>query len=1426
MDKMAVLLEQLQLNGQVDELENGTIDKVIIENDEFHFMITLDHLLPYTEYQQLISHLSNFPYPLDFSFHLEKGVYLEDEVKKYLQYFITLKKQDYPEIISISLDKVHLEASALSIEVLNTLQYTTLDKLKPVLDDFFHSLGIELNIEFTIMEAKKEEIIEEAVKTMEYVKPPVKKETNYHSYRSSRYNDTISLRIEEINQDFPQASIQGYVFKIEMQEFKNGKCLQNLYVTDYTDSIMVKRFENKRITKDVLNQVKKGSWVKVTGEIKFDTYAKETVMMASQVELINPPAKRMDNAKEKRVELHTHTKMSAMDGIASATDYINQAIAWGHKAIAITDHGNVQSFPEAQIASNANKKIKILYGCEVNMIDPTFDIVMNPKHLPLHNATIISFDIETTGLSAKFDGVTEFGAVKVRNGEIIDRLQMFINPEKTISAKITKLTNITNEMVRDAPTIAEALPRIKEFFGDDIIAAHNANFDIGFLNENCKRHGIPTIDNPLIDSLALARAIMKPMKSYRLGTVARYYKVSYDEEVAHRADYDAEVLGSVLHLLVSQANEERCEYLDELNLLQSMDAYKIVYPYHVTLLVQNKVGLKNLFKIISKSCTEYYDQDPRVPREIIEEYRDGLLVGSSCYKSDVFETAMNGSDEKLEELMQFYDYIEIQPFSDYYHLVDRGSVEDEETLKKMLLRYIEEAKKLNKIIVATGDVHFLNPEDKIFRDVFIANPTIGINHRAHPLCNRKDPNAFTPSQYFRTTDEMMKEYPYLSQEETYEYVVTNTNKIADMIDGDFNIVHDKLFTPHIEGADELLTELCYKNAHAQYGEQLPEIVEKRLEKELSNIIKHGFGVIYYIAHKLVQKSNSDGYLVGSRGSVGSSFVATMANITEVNPLPPHYYCPNCQYSEFIEDGSVTDGYDLPDKVCPVCGKPLKGDGHNIPFETFLGFNADKVPDIDLNFSGDYQWKAHEYTQVLFGEDKVYRAGTISTVADKTAYGFAQGYAELLGRDGTIRSAELERIAEGCTGVKRTTGQHPGGIIVIPDYMDVYDFTPIQYPADDTNAAWKTTHFDFHAIHDNVLKLDILGHVDPTVIRMLQDLTHIDPKSIPTNDQAVMSLFTSTKVMHVDLTFIDWKSGAMGLPEFGTPFVRGMLDQTQPKTFGDLLIVSGLSHGTDVYLGNAEELIRSGTCTLREVIGCRDDIMTYLIDKGLPNKDAFDIMECVRKGKAPKVFPEKGYVELMKKYNVPQWYIDSCLKIKYMFPKAHAAAYVLSAVRVAWWKLYYPREYYAVYFTTRCDAYDIETMIAGKEAVLRKRSEINNIRQVRKLTKKEEDLFTMFDVELEMIERGYYFTNISLDKSQSKNFILDPDDEHAIIPPFVCVDGLGESVGDTVIEAREKHPFLSKEDVMNRTKLNNTQMLFMTKIGVFEGISEENQMTLF
>lgn len=1436
MNKMLILLQQLHLENEVVELKKATIDKVVVHsNHSYVFYISNDMIVPLQEVRILFSAKNEFPYTCDFIFDWMSS-YTSDDVLEYAMFIFNGLKNRYPQIEFIQPDVLSFDENTLKIEVLNDIQLNQMKQLYKVFDKYFNKFGIQIGFEAFIDKNNKEYLsIQEEMNELNEVKIDEKvvsqsqpKQAKTFEKRNSYKKEYFSLKIDDIDENVKEVMIQGYIFKEESKKVRTGKTIQTLYITDYTNSIVVKRFENKGSNSlDEMKKVKKGGvWARVKGNVEYDQFAKDIVIIARDVEVIPSPKVREDLAEKKRIELHVHSKMSAMDGIGSMTDYVKRAKYWGHEAIAITDHGNVQSFPEAQGACKGSS-LKMIYGVEMYMIDPQFTVVYNEKDISLKDMTFVSFDLETTGLSVMDDDITEFGAVKYKNGQEIDRIQSLIKPNKRISEKITKLTHITNEDVKNAPTIQEFLPKILDFFQDDVIVAHNATFDVGFLNEILKRNGYPQLNNPAVDSLTLAWKLLPELKGYRLGNVARHYRIPYDGDDAHRADYDADVLAGVFNMMLHDLMQKKYYNILDLNQMECDNAYKIVRPKHMCVLAKNQEGLKNMFKLVSEANTTYFEKTARIPRERLEYYREGLLFGSGCYNSEIFELAMTRSVDELKKAIDFYDYIEILPLDICMYFVERGRVDTQEDLIRILRRIVDVAKEMNKIIVATGDVHYLDQSDKIFRDVFTCNPKIGLGGALHPLTDRNNPQAWTPDEYLRTTQEMMDSLPYLTEQEKQEYVVDNTHKIADMIDKDITVVHSSLYTPHIDNADENLRKLCFDNAHKQYGEVLPEIVEKRLTKELNNIIKHGFGVIYYIAHKLVKKSNDAGYLVGSRGSVGSSFVATMAQISEVNPLPPHYYCPHCQYNEFIPEGEIADGYDLPDKVCPKCGHPLKGDGHNIPFETFLGFNADKVPDIDLNFSGDYQPTAHAYTKEIFGDTHVYRAGTISTVAEKTAYGYAKGYAELMGKENTIRGAELERIAKGCTGVKRTTGQHPGGIIVIPSDMDVFDFTPYQYPADDLSAEWKTTHFDFHAIHDNVLKFDILGHVDPTVIRMLQDLTGVNPKDIPTNDKKVMSLFYSSEALGIDLSYLNCKTGALGLPEFGTKFVRGMLEQTHPTSFSDLVIISGLSHGTDVYLGNAETLISSGTCTLKEVIGCRDDIMVYLIEKGLPNKDAFDIMECVRKGKSPAVFPEKNYEELMRKHDVPNWYIESCKKIKYMFPKAHAAAYVLSAIRVAWWKLYYPREYYAVYFTTRCDAYDIETLIQGKEVVYNKYKAIltdkqNNV----KISNKEEALISVFEIALEMFDRGFHFNNISLDYSDSRNFIVDPNDEYGILPPFTSVDGLGDAVADTVKEAREQHTFLSKEDVIHRTKLNNTQIDFLTKIGVFNHLSEENQLSLF
>ncbi|EUJ36141.1 DNA polymerase III PolC [Brochothrix thermosphacta DSM 20171 = FSL F6-1036] len=1112
---------------------------------------------------------------------------------------------------------------------------------------------------------------------------------------------------------------------------------------------------------------------------------------------------REDKAAEKRVELHLHTPMSAMDAVTPTGDLVAQAAKWGHKAVAITDHSVAQSFPDAHAAGKKHG-IKILYGVEINLIDEGVPIVYNESHRNLRDASYVVFDVETTGLSAVYDKVIELGAVRMVNGEKVDEFEAFINPGHPLSATTINLTGITDDMVANTPTEEEVFKRFKEWAGDDILVAHNASFDMGFLNTAYKRHNMGVAENPVLDTLELARFLYPHFKNHRLNTLTKRFNIILEQH--HRAIFDSEATAYLAWKLIKDAEEEHTIlFHDQLNEhVGEGDAYKRARPSHATVLATNYVGLKNMFKLISEANLSYFHRIPRVPRTLLNKLREGLIVGSGCDRGEVFMAMMQKGAVEAENAAAYYDYIEVMPPTVYQTLIENEMVRDREALQDIIKNVIALGEKLGKTVVATGNVHYLDPKDKIYRKILI-NSQGGAN----PL-NRYP----MPDVHFRTTDEMLEEFAFLGEDKAFELVVTNTNAIADQCEP-IVPVKDELYTPKIEGADEEVTEMSYNNARAKYGEELPQIIIDRLEKELKSIIGHGFGVIYLISQKLVKKSNDDGYIVGSRGSVGSSFVATMTGITEVNPLPPHYVCPKCQHSEFFHDGSVGSGFDLPDKPCTECGTNYDKDGHDIPFETFLGFKGDKVPDIDLNFSGDYQAQAHNYTKVLFGEEYVYRAGTIGTVAEKTAYGFVKAYER--DNDLHIRGAETDRLVSGCTGVKRTTGQHPGGIIVIPDYMDVYDFSPIQFPADDVNSDWKTTHFDFHSIHDNVLKLDILGHDDPTMIRMLQDLSGITPEQIPTDDPEVFALFSGTTSLGVTPEDINSKTGTLGVPEFGTRFVRQMLEQTNPSTFSELLQISGLSHGTDVWLGNAEELIKSGQSVLSEVIGCRDDIMVGLIYMGVEESLAFKIMESVRKGKG---IPE-DWEAAMRAENVPDWYIDSCKKIKYMFPKAHAAAYVLNAVRIAYFKVHHPLFYYATYFTVRADDFDLISMVNGKHAIVASMKNITD--KGMEASTKEKNLLTVLELANEMVARGYKFQKVDLYKSKAAEFIIEGD---SLIPPFDSIPGLGTNVAKQLEAARADGIFLSKEDVKQRSKVSQSIIDYMTDMGCLEGLPDENQLSLF
>ncbi|WP_139488948.1 PolC-type DNA polymerase III [Brevibacillus dissolubilis] len=1210
----------------------------------------------------------------------------------------------------------------------------------------------------------------------------------------------------EITEEERRITIQGQVFNAEIRELKSGRHILTFHITDYTDSLTIKIFSRDKEDVKMLEAVKDGMWLKVRGSVQHDTFMRELCMMANDLNQIEQRGRKDRAEGEKRVELHAHTPMSMLDGVINLKSLISTAAKWGHKAIAVTDHGVVQAFPEAYSLCKKNN-MKCLLGMEAYVVEDGIDVVYNlmqdgSNNLPIdENTPYIVFDTETTGLNANEHTIIEIAAVKMKGSEIIDQWTELIDPGFDVGPKTTEITGITNEMLRGQPKLDVVLRQFREFAGDAVLVAHNAEFDLGFLNACGQRIGMERWTNAVLDTLPLARMLYPDMRNYRLGTLAKRFNI--DLVNAHRALDDTVALAHLFQQMLKDIKEAEITSMTELNERSNARAdYKSSRPFHATILVQNQTGLKNMYKLVSHSHTQTYYRVPRIMRSVLTKYREGLLIGTACKEGEVFQAILRGKNrEELKDVARFYDYIELQPPEHYRGLMRNETIENLDIVRGYHKTIYEIGKELGKPVVATGDVHFLNPEDHLFREVF--------------LLSKGDQDANDqPPLYFMSTDEMLHAFNHFDEHIAKEIVITNTNAIADMIE-DVSPIPDKLYTPIIEGADDELREMCYAKAKRLYGDPLPELVEARLEKELTSIIKHGFGVIYLISQRLVTKSLNDGYLVGSRGSVGSSIVATMSDITEVNPLPPHYLCPNCKHSEFILDGSIGSGFDLPDKNCEKCGTAYDKDGQDIPFETFLGFKGDKVPDIDLNFSGEYQPQAHNYTKVLFGEEYVYRAGTIGTVAEKTAYGYVRKFADE--RKMMLRGAEIARIVNGCTGVKRTTGQHPGGIIVVPDYMEIEDFCPIQFPADDQSAEWKTTHFDFHSIHDNLLKLDILGHDDPTAIRMLQDLTGLDPKKIPLDDPKTMSIFSSTEALGVTPDKIRSNMGTLGIPEFGTKFVRQMLEDTKPSTFSELVQISGLSHGTDVWLNNAQELIRQGTCKLADVIGCRDDIMVYLIYAGLEPSFAFKIMESVRKGKGLTEEME----EEMKKHNVPDWYIWSCKQIKYMFPKAHATAYVMMAVRIAWFKVHYPLEYYATYFSVRADDFDIPLMVKGSAAIRQKIEEIED--KGHDAQPKEKALLTVLEIALEMVERGYKFKNVDLYRSDATKFLIEDD---SLLAPFNALAGLGDNAALSLVKAREDGEFLSKEDLLSRAKISKTNLELLEQQGALTGLPESNQLSLF
>ena len=1340
--------------------------------------------------------------------------------------------------------------------------------------------------------------------------------------------------------------VEAYVFGDELLE-KDIINIMTLKISDNTNSILAKVFKkNKKefalIKNGIKGAMKKGKWFRFSGNVEFDNYSHEMVLQLWNIEIIDSKEEKIvDNAEIKRVELHAHTMMSTMDGVIEAKSLVSHALKLGHKAIAVTDHNAVQSYPDLFHAVNdvnkgktGDERFKVLYGAELNVVNDDIDFIFNLKEYDLLGQEYVVFDTETTGFYVGSDQMIEIGAVKIKDGEILDRFDEFIDPKRPLPQKIIDLTCITDDMLAGHDSEEEVTKRFLEWTGDLPMVAHNAKFDIGFISAACNKYNLGEFNNTVLDTMSMARMLHPEWPNHKLTTLVRRYKIEWDEDAHHRADYDAEGTAHAFHKMCEELDSRNIETTTKLfNSVDTNELIKFSFPFHLCCLVKNKVGLKNLFKIISYANTTYLfkNSEPKLPRGELKKLREGLLIGSGCINGEIFEEAKTKDDEELANLIGFYDYIEVQPISAFKHLLQMESsgFKTMNDLEEHLKKIIRVARDAGKLVVATSDAHYLTPKDKIYRDIIIAQKS---NGKLHPLNKR---GIEQPDMHIRTTEEMLQEFAFLGKDLAYEIVVLNTNKIADMIEEVEVIIQTGgvPFSPRIENSVETVTEMVYKKAADWYGDPLPQNIEERISKELygdsvlesiktrlereehlsgdelttkafrilhetilkgfeevkrvvkeelvlklekehttkieelgekiknadacekealeaelktaketdpladidkkvkktlGGIIGGGFDVIYLIAQKLVKKSNDDGFLVGSRGSVGSSFVATMMGITEVNALSPHYRCKNCKYSSFEDENGTSygsiykSGFDLPDKACPKCGTFMTKDGQDMPFATFLGFNADKVPDIDLNFSDLNQAAAHDYTKVLFGVDNVYRAGTIGTVAEKTAFGFVRGYAEQKGI--ILNNAEIERLAKGCTGVKRTTGQHPGGIVVIPGYMDVFDFTPFQYPAEDIDAAWRTTHFDYHAIDEDVLKLDILGHTDPTQLRMIQDLTGIDVTTVPMDDKETMGIFLSPEPLGVTKEQIMNETGTLGVPEFGTPFTIGMLVDTKPKTFAELIKISGLSHGTDVWLGNAQELIRNNIVPFSDVIGCRDDIMVYLMYNGMAPIKAFKIMEFVRKGKASK--DPEGWAKFkaeMTEAGIADWYINSCEKIKYMFPKAHAAAYVMSAFRIAYFKVHMPGIYYATYFSTRFDDFELETMVKGYDAIKARMNEIMN--KGYNATNKESSVLETLKLALEATARGFKFGNIDIEKSDGKNFIL-ADDGITLICPFRTLDGLGDSVAAKIIEERNIKPFYSIEDFGMRGHVNGTTIDKLKSLGVFGNLPETSQLSLF
>ena len=1271
----------------------------------------------------------------------------------------------------------------------------------------------------TYEQAKEDQKDVEKQEVQQREKPAFKK--NYVKQRLPEDKDIFYGRnfegeeteIHEIIDEMGEVVVRGKIIQLETREIRNEKTIVMFAVTDFTDTIKAKVFTKNERLPELLDKLKEGAFIKMKAVAMMDQFEHDIALgSVSGIKTIPDfTEKRMDHSPVKRVELHCHTTMSDMDGVTDVKKLLKTAMGWGHQAMAITDHGVVQAFPDANHCVEG-RDFKVIYGMEGYLVDDIKNIVTDSRGQSL-DSTFVVFDIETTGFSAVNDRIIEIGAVKVENGMITEKFSEFVNPERPIPFEIEKLTSINDRMVEDAPNISVILPKFMDFCGGSVLVAHNADFDTGFIRHNCEVLGLP-YDYTYVDTLGIARSFLEGLKNYKLDTVVEAMGCTLANH--HRAVDDAGATADVFVRFLERFKKKNIRDLDELNTYSAMsvDAIKKLKTYHIILLAKNEIGRINLYRLVSLSHLDYYARRPRIPKSVLAKYREGLIIGSACEAGELFRAVVDERpEEEIARIVEFYDYLEIQPTGNNEFMIRDPKMTKVSTvadLQDLNRKIVELGEKFNKPVCATCDVHFLNPEDEVYRRIIMSNKGFGDADLQPPL-------------YLRTTEEMLEEFQYLGAEKAEEVVVTNTNRIADMIDRISPVRPDKC-PPVIENSAGILRDICYNRAHELYGEDLPDIVTERLERELNSIIGNGFAVMYIIAQKLVWKSVADGYLVGSRGSVGSSFVAYMAGITEVNSLQAHYLCPKCHYvdfdSDYVKSFSGRSGCDMEDRVCPVCGEPLMKEGHDIPFETFLGFKGNKEPDIDLNFSGDYQSKAHAYTEVIFGKGKTFRAGTVGTLADKTAYGYAMHYYEE--HEQHKRSCELDRISSGCVGVRRTTGQHPGGIIVVPHGEEIYSFTPVQHPANDQTTKIITTHFDYHSIDHNLLKLDILGHDDPTMIRMLEDITGVDATKIRLDDPEVLSLFHGLEALHIKPEDIGGTDlGSLGIPEFGTEFVMQMLRDTKPKAFSDLVRISGLSHGTDVWLGNAQTLIQEGKAQISTAICTRDDIMIYLIDKGVESEQSFKIMESVRKGKG--LTPD--YEKVMKEHDVPDWYLWSCKKIKYMFPKAHAVAYVMMGIRIAWFKIHEPLAYYAAFFTIRATAFDYGLMCQGKAAI---DNHIKAYKANPNLSKKEQDTLRDMKIVQEFYARGFEFLKIDLYQSDAIKFQVV---EGKLLPPFSVIEGMGGIAAEALAvaahaETERGEKFLSKDDIRQKAKVSQTVLDTMAELGLLGGLPESNQLSIF